>query len=305
MLAQTVLASAKRAYWTACNPQPILRRVLYPWRRRHHVIVRNGYRYRLHAHQEFASQSLYVEGTCAKFVTTLMTAALPHVASVIDVGANLGCVTIPLAAQFDGPLLSIEPARDTFALLEENLRLNGLTHVHAVRVAVSDAPGRLTLSHSPTNSGDHRLAVGTSERRAGAEMVDVVTLDSLAADFPSPCLIKIDVQGHEGHVLNGARHLLGQPAILVMEFWPHGLALAGSSVSDLTDLLTEFGLTSYAVATDRLALERRDLPAIAARLAMPHDPEATCDVVLTNLPLDQTGLRSFVPEPHVGSDPKF
>jgi FkbM family methyltransferase len=289
-----ILTATKQLYWHHRDPRPFLRRAAYRLRPPGGVIVRDGYRYRLAAQRERVSEAMYVHGSCARNITTLMTATLPFVRSVIDVGANLGCVTIPIACRFTGHILSIEPARATFALLTENLAMNGLARVVTAQVAISDVHGRLQLSHCPSNAGDHRLASAPEEHRDG-EPVDVVTLDSLVdARFPAPFLIKIDVQGHELHVLRSAPRLLAQPCIVIAEYWPYGLRLAGVSMRDVEQFLAATGFTCYEVAEDRPGvIQRKELAAIVAPMSA-DNADDTRDLVLTNLPIAETGLLRFL-----------
>jgi FkbM family methyltransferase len=289
----TLLHRTKQFYWASRNPRPLLRRAIYHVYRPH-LVTRSGITYRLHDRRDWASESIYVYGSHARWVTAVMTAALPSVQSIIDVGANIGCVTLPIAKAFAGPVLSLEPARSSFTLLQDNLRLNGLTNVDARCLAVSDRSGSARLSHSPTNSGDHRLAVGPNEHRTESELVNVVTLDSLITSrLPPPHLLKIDVQGHELHVLRGASHLLSQPCLVIAECWPYGLRIAGSSMADLIDLIRAVGLTAYVISEHRLSLEPASLDTLTTRLS-PDREDDSCDLVLTNRPLRAIGLHHLL-----------
>lgn len=136
----------------------------------------------------------------------------------IDIGANLGAVTVPLAAHVgrDGEVYSFEPFRQIFQLLNANVALNGLANVHTFRNALSDAdsPGEL-LAPAPTleaaqNAGMYSVFQGdsatpnerTSLKRERLETIEVRTLDSFT--LPRADVIKIDVEGHARRVLAGS-----------------------------------------------------------------------------------------------------
>lgn len=164
---------------------------------------------------------------------------------LVDVGANVG--THLLRGLNDGVFergVGIEMDADNFCLLAANVGLNG--HAGRTRlwnVAVSDEPGTATMEIAEGNRGDHRVRVeavtaasageafGESARSTRA--VPRTTLDRIEADGGFRCdagtLIWIDVQGHEGHVLDGAAGILGRAArpAVVVEFWPYGLERAG------------------------------------------------------------------------------
>jgi len=152
---------------------------------------------------------------------------------MVDVGANVGVTAVPAMKRFGAAgVIAIEPDPENVRLLKANLALNSLgdaVQVHAC--AVSAESGQLVLERSPNNSGDHRIRMTTEEGRFGEEHwettpVPVSTLDQIVADV-DVALIWLDVQGHEGHVLAGARELLARGVPVVSEFWPYALTRAG------------------------------------------------------------------------------
>ena len=58
-------------------------------------------------------------------------------------------------------------------------------------------------------------------------------------------LVWIDAQGHEGHILTGARSLHGADVPVLIEFWPYGLERAGG-----TEMLVETVGASFATVID-------------------------------------------------------
>jgi FkbM family methyltransferase len=130
---------------------------------------------------------------------------------VIDVGANLGEWTVPFARKVGaaGRVLAIEPAPRSAAALESTLAANALAQVEIIRCAIGDRDGTAQLAMPVVTSA--RADTGTA--RIGsicaghdALRVPLRRLDSLAAerDLARLDLIKIDVEGHERRVLDGA-----------------------------------------------------------------------------------------------------
>ena len=78
------------------------------------IVVRNSCVYKLHDHDELASESIYVHGTCARYVTLLLQSAKASFKTFIDLGANIGSVTIPVAKGFGGEVLSIRALASKF-----------------------------------------------------------------------------------------------------------------------------------------------------------------------------------------------
>lgn len=144
--------------------------------------------------------------------------------TVIEVGANIGTETVAfLRTHGAARVIAIEAAPANVELLRLNVALNGLDdRVTVVAAAASDREGSVELALSPINPGDHR--VGPVVGRTTVQ-VPAVTLDSLGAE--DVALVWMDVQGHEGHVLNGASDLLAAGVPVVTEYWPSALAAAG------------------------------------------------------------------------------
>ena len=123
---------------------------------------------------------------------------------VLDVGANIGAHTI-LFARAVGPkgrVLAFEPQRLIFQMLCANVACNGLWHVDCCQAAAGSQPGRIQVPQlNPTvrqNFGG--LGLDNPQRGEGAA---VITIDGL--NLPRCHFMKIDVEGMEANVLEGAR----------------------------------------------------------------------------------------------------
>lgn len=123
---------------------------------------------------------------------------------VYDIGANIGYHSLAFASKASR-VYSFEPNEQSFQLLEKNT--NHLSNLFSFNVAVGDATNekvfieRLDLN-TPTNYG---MAKITSESDSSHE-IKIVSLDSL--DLAPPSLIKIDVEGFELKVINGATRII-------------------------------------------------------------------------------------------------
>lgn len=134
--------------------------------------------------------------------------------NAIDVGANLGIYSLPMA-QLVGPrgrVIAFEPGSEPRCLLERSRALNGIANLDIVAAALSDGRREGHLVFGTSSEGN---ALG--EGGAG-ESVAVTSLDieSAERDWPAPDFVKIDAEGEEERVLTGGRELFAKYSPLVM-----------------------------------------------------------------------------------------
>ena len=177
---------------------------------------------------------------------------------VVDVGANYGYTTCYFASVCGptGYVLSLEPEPDTRSLLEHNVRNCGYQNVEIVPAAAGDSNGSISLWRSATNFANHALNAGLVPNVRDSVQVDVVTVDDLCAarlGDRRPAVLKIDVEGWEWEVLQGARQVLdrARPTIW-LEYWPDGIRANGHEPEDVLDLFDEYG---YSVSAHDLVIE--------------------------------------------------
>lgn len=125
----------------------------------------------------------------------------------VDVGASTGWFTVAfLAAGFQ--VCAVEPNPKALARLRENLALNGVS-CRLIEAAASRFAGRATFHYNPrvplTSGGS--VEAPTCGRPAQLQ-VRTVRLDDEIGD--PVALIKIDVEGHERSVLDGAREIIAR-----------------------------------------------------------------------------------------------
>jgi FkbM family methyltransferase len=162
--------------------------------------------------------------------------ALRHGGLFVDVGANIGTYTI-WAAEQGADVIALEPAADTFGLLEENIALNGY-RVTAVRAAAGDHCGSARFTAG--------LDAGNSIAPDGPVVTDLVTVDSLIGERRVTGM-KVDVEGFEIDVLRGAARALADRRIdLIQIEWNHASAFAvGTDRRPIVDLLAQHGYRLY------------------------------------------------------------
>jgi FkbM family methyltransferase len=155
----------------------------------------------------------------------------------IDIGSNIDSICIPAAARkLCQRAVAFEPMPHNCRLLRTNIALNDLVEkitVHECALAATDGL-TLQLEFSQYNLGDNRVRVASAPGAYNEEkrsIIDVTSrkLDPInLRDLGRHSLIWMDVQGYEGHVLDGAKRLCAARIPIGMEFWPYALERVGS-----------------------------------------------------------------------------
>lgn len=131
--------------------------------------------------------------------------------TVIDAGAHIGTHTLSLAklAGAEGRVYAFEPQRKIYRELVYNMRLNKAANVVPLRFALGERAGVIEMAQAtPGNEGGTHVGLG-------GDRVELRSLDSFG--FRNVSFIKIDVEGYEDHVLDGARQTIrrNRPVILI------------------------------------------------------------------------------------------
>jgi FkbM family methyltransferase len=170
----------------------------------------------------------------------------------IDAGASYGVYTLAMgkAVGASGRVWAFEPTAGVAEHLEHSLAVNGLANVALRRAAVSDRAGSIEFSSGPAPELN---AVGKGHQAGTTARVEAVTLDQLAVD--SVDFLKLDVEGHEREVLDGAQRLLREASPLVM------MEIRALAIPDMSPLrrLLGMGYRAYRLLPGPLLLAPMDL----------------------------------------------
>jgi FkbM family methyltransferase len=138
--------------------------------------------------------------------------------TVYDIGADIGLFTTFFADRVGGhgTVVCFEPNPMSYERTLEHIRLNGMSNVTAINVAIGEEDGTLTIAcgdQPGMGSADPgiRAALLASGHAVDID-VPLAKIDSLIAErnLPSPDFVKIDVEGLELAVLRGMRETLSR-----------------------------------------------------------------------------------------------
>ena len=194
--------------------------------------------------------------------------------AIVDVGANIGYFPLLIRRETALPILGFEPQPFLHELASTSVADSGLKDVELRRLACGDAPGEVLFQSGPNGnivsaeeaaaaaaaptassespSGNLDAAAETTLKRRPIIPVPVVTLDTELAKT-TVSLMKIDCEGYELKILQGAREILRRDRpVLLIEVHPQFLPQFGGSVRQVVDFLSPmYDLEAWDFSPDR------------------------------------------------------
>lgn len=237
-------------------------------------------------------------------------------AVVLDIGANFGLYTAITAGviRMTGRLYAFEGNPRTFAYLNRTLYANGVINnpnIAIVNKLVSKETGRGTL-----NFLDRNLAAATMSElsidpadldRWGMELhsveADMTTIDDFLPADLAVDLVKIDVEGHEPHVLRGMEGVIARsPNIRFVIEYIDALLEQTTGPIEFTEYIRGLGFSICEIGKDwglRLCPPGERLPP-NTYLLLTRTPEADIATVAHRRRYPRAALKRFLQRLSVG-----
>ena len=172
-----------------------------------------------------------------------LTPSLEGAAVCFDIGANIGITTVWMA-RHARKVYAFEPEPSNLVRFREHMRLNRVDNVSLEPSAVSDHEGKATFNLT-ASYGHHSLGKVRTSPITGTIEVDLITVDSYCRshNIEQIHFMKIDVEGFELEVLQGARQMLEgrKITLVVFEVSPEILAALSKQSVAIYDFLREAG----------------------------------------------------------------
>ena len=159
-----------------------------------------------------------------------------------DIGANIGTLILSAAAAVGptGKVIGIEAHPVTFKHLQANVAINDFSNIVLINSAAGDKEGSVFFSN--INSDDqNKVLTGPG---IGIE-IKVDTPDHLLAAESTIDVLKIDVEGYEKFVLQGATLTLQKTRIVYFESWEKHFSNFGYKTADIIRILKENNFEVY------------------------------------------------------------
>lgn len=160
----------------------------------------------------------------------------------VDIGANIGSYSVLSAAHVGATTISIEPVPSTYKHLVNNVLINNSQQNSTLlNIALGAKAGSIkftttldTMNHVATDSDIDFV------------LVNVEVLDNVLSEHQAPALLKIDVEGFETEVINGASITLSKVELkaIIIELNGSG-SRYGFDENKIREVLNAAGFVSY------------------------------------------------------------
>lgn len=169
---------------------------------------------------------------------------------VLDVGAYVGLTTLPISRVLipSGTVHAFEPTLQNVNVLGKHIHFNKISNIKVIRTLVGDREiEKVDFYESQRFSPMNSIVDVGKQNNLKKTTVPMVSIDEYCKkNSLSPQLIKVDVEGAEDLVLQGAKTTLSKCSPLVfLSIHPRHLEILGSSLSNLLDTIKHLGYTIY------------------------------------------------------------
>lgn len=174
--------------------------------------------------------------------------------TVLDIGSNVGSLSIPLACQVgkNGSIISVEANPVIYSYLCGNVKFNNLVNIKTINSAIGNEEGRVEFSN--ISSDDMNKVIIQDKINNNTFEVKITTIDKLLENekINSIRLLKIDIEGFELFALQGAINTLRKTEIIYIESFEKHFNAYGYSTVDLIVLLKESSFSVFKYENDIL-----------------------------------------------------
>ncbi len=204
--------------------------------------------------------------------------------TVIDIGAHVGCHTIPYARRV-GKVYAFEPQQLLYRILIKNCGMNQLDNVKICNYALGHLNNQSVTMSSEVQDGvsknekvsyetDKNQNYGGLQLGVGGQQVMMKTLDSF--EFKEPIrYIKVDAEGSEPLIFYGAQKLIRRDTpIILYENRPNTIITEGmKAIMSITPEIEQFSIENLCVNELKyhkpITLENSNLLLIPSHLSLP------------------------------------
>jgi FkbM family methyltransferase len=202
---------------------------------------------------------IFFRGYYEKEIVSLLKKILPSDGVAFEVGANIGSHALIMSRSVgsQGQVFAFEPYPKVFQKLVKNIHNNRINNIHVFPHALSNCRDRMNLffSEDQFSTEEMNSSLYPDGRLTRQVEVEVKTLDEVFQEqgLERLDLIKIDTEGNEYKVLQGAQHTIKtHRPYVIFEYGESNWEKAGYSWSSVKDFFAEMDYSLYMIAQDHL-----------------------------------------------------
>lgn len=158
---------------------------------------------------------------------------------IYDIGSHAGYHSVYLASQLkNGKVIAFEPNPNCYEYLEENIDLNPQLNIFSENVAISNNNGVADFSFGAPYERSARLE---NNPEWNVIKTKIIALDEYSKNHEAPTVLKIDVEGAEDLVINGAKQMLKNVRMIFLELHLTMIQGGKEGAQHLRNEIIEFG----------------------------------------------------------------
>lgn len=219
------------------------------------IIIKGSYgcTYKLPNIKENVGFDIYINGMFEKESIRFIQENLPATGVLVDIGANIGSICLPICVQRpDIKAICIEASPRVYNYLAFNVANNQVNNCITVNKAMMDVDGQIVDFYSPVEKfGKGSL---TSVFTKEAETIETISLDTLLEqnNIFNVDFIKVDIEGFEYYAFKGAKKLLNKPDApgILFEFSRRAEEHANLKAGSAQQLLFDYGYQLFTLTAD-------------------------------------------------------
>lgn len=196
-----------------------------------------------------AKWARYFENDYEKENVAFLTKTCKPGMTVIDIGAHLGLMSVIIAKLVGekGKVFAFEPTPKTFLILKKIISLNNFNSIiFPFNKAASNFTGTVDFFVDENEGSNANSLVNRSDKSRTSQKTEVDTLDNIVGrlKLEKLDLIKIDAEGSELDVMNGAKYIIEKyKPIIILAIHPPLIKNNGQRTEDIFDLIGSIGYT--------------------------------------------------------------
>lgn len=235
------------------------------------IKARDNCRFLLPNLKEVISLDLFLDGIYEPEIHHFLLQRVPKGAVMLDIGANIGALSIPLIKKrADIKCFCVEASPYVFGYLQKNVQLNQLdSQITCINKAMAaDGNQEMPFYSSPEHFGKGSLSPVFAQEGI---MVKTTTVDQLMQQYNLATIdfMKVDIEGFEYLAFSGGQNLLqgNKAPDIVFEFVDWAEKNAGLSPGASQELLLSYGYSLYNIGrTGRLEPMKNKMESQSAML---------------------------------------